>query len=221
MAVFNTSLLAVDVKAQDRLREWFSKRGNLDNVVITSVGLGDSDVDYNMSQQATRIKVIQAPYQTPKIKHHLYYKGVTSNITGTITTFLRRVNELDEVESLYSYPPNNTTFESGIVPPELVNGYNFLTINFDIGSIVKEGFIVYNQTLPTNFVDDNGIQQRVVEQYDFTFNDIPGSWEVIVDSTNGSFLIAKPAAYTFQSLQGSIIVKGASSGLQKIILYNY
>ncbi len=220
MAIFNTSQLAVDVKAQDRLREWFSQRGNVNNVIITCVGLGDSDVDYNMSQQATRIKVVQAPYQTPRIKHHLYYSGVTSNIVGTISTFSRRVNELDEIESLYNYPPDNVNFIAGVVPPVLTAGYNFSTINFDAASVVKEGFIVYFQTLPENYLDSNGVQQRLIEQYAFTFTDVPNSWEVIVDQANGSFLIAKPAAYAFASLQGSIVVKGLTSGLVKTILFN-
>lgn len=221
MAIFNSVQLAVDTKAQDRLREWFAKRGLPENVVITCVGLGDSDVDYNMTQQATRIKVIQAPYQVPRIKHHLYYSGVTANITGTITTFIRRVNELDQIESLYNYPPNNITYTAGIIPPTLANGYNFATVDFNILNPDKEGFIVYFQTLPDGYLDSSGVQQRLVEQYDFTFNNIPVSWEVILDQTNGSFLIAKPAGYVFSSLQGSIVIKGLSSSLTKTILFNY
>jgi hypothetical protein len=221
MAIFNSVQLAVDTKAQDRLREWFAKRGLPENVVITCVGLGDSDVDYNMTQQATRIKVIQAPYQVPRIKHHLYYSGVTANITGTITTFIRRVNELDQIESLYNYPPNNITYTAGIIPPTLANGYNFATVDFNTLNPDKEGFIVYFQTLPDGYLDSSGVQQRLVEQYDFTFNNIPVSWEVILDQINGSFLIAKPAGYVFSSLQGSIVIKGLSSSLTKTILFNY
>lgn len=221
MGVFNSSALAVDVKAQDKLREWFSKRGVPDNAVIKCMGLGDSDVEYNMSQQATRIKVLQAPFAVPRIKHHLYYSGVSANITGILTTFLRRVNELDQIESLYNYPPNNITYTAGVVPPTLSNGYNFSTIDFDILNVLKEGFLVYTQTLPDNYVDANGLQQRLIEQYDFTFNNIPVSWEVILDQSNGSFLIAKPAGYVFTSQQGSIIVKGLSSSISKTILFNF
>lgn len=220
MAIFNNLQLSVDVKAQDILRQWFSKRGGASNVVITCVGLGDSDVDYNMSQQVSRIKVVQAPYNTPRIKHHLYYSGVETNITGVITTFLRRVNEFDRVESLYNYP-GSMTYTEGVIPPTLANGYDYVTINFDTGSIVKEGFIAYFQTLPDNYVDGSGVQQRMKEEYSFTFIDVPNTWEVIVDQTNGSFLIAKPAAYTFLSYQGSIRVKGLASGLERTILFNY
>lgn len=222
MSTFNSNFLTLDIKAQNRLREWFSKRGNLDNVVINSVGLGDSDVDYNLSQQSSRIKVIQAPYQIPRIKHHLYYSGVTSNITGIITTFLRRVNYLDQIESIYDYPLDNTTYTAGVVPPTLENGYNFSTINFTTGVANKEGFIVYFQTLPDNYFDSNNVQQRLIEQYDFTFNNIPITWEVIVDQINGSFLIAKPAGTVIGPTgQGDITIKGLTSGLSKIILFNF
>ena len=72
---FNNIQLALDVKAQDRLRKWFADRGSAANLIITSVGLGDSDVDYELSQQYTRMKVLNAPYNVGKIKHHLIYEG--------------------------------------------------------------------------------------------------------------------------------------------------
>lgn len=221
MAVFNTTQLAVDLKAQDRLRKWFSERGLSDSVIITCIGLGDSDITYEMSQQVSRIKVLQAPYQVPRIKHHLYYSGVATNVTGRISTFLRRVNASDQVESLYNYPPNNTSFSAGVIPPTLAMGYDFSTINFDTGASTKEGFIVYLQTLPDNYVDSSGVQQRLPEQYTFTFNNVPVSWEVILDQTNGSFLIAKPDSYVFASAQGSIVVQGVDSAISKTILFNY
>lgn len=221
MAVFNNVQLSLDIKAQDRLRQWFSQRGSSGNVLIKCVGLGDSDVDYEMTQQYTRMKILNAPYNVPRIKHHLVYSGDVLNVTGVLSTFLRRVNDLEEVESLYSYPPDNTNFTAGIIPPTLANGYDFLDIIFDTLSVVREGFIVYFQTLPDNYLDSDGVQQRLVEQYDFTFNNVPSSWEVIVDQTNGSFLIAKPAGYVFTTQQGSILIKGQDSSITKTILFNY
>ena len=174
-----------------------------------------------MTQQYTRMKILNAPYNVPRIKHHLVYSGSVVNVTGTISTFLRRVNDSEIVESLYSYPPDNINFAPGIIPPTLANGYNFLDIVFDTGSVVREGFIVYFQTLPDNYTDGSGVQQRLVEQYNFTFNNVPVSWEVILDQTNGSFLIAKPAGYVFTTQQGSIIVQGVDSSISKTILFNY
>ncbi len=220
MAIFNSAQLAVDVKAQDRLREWFSKRGMPDVVQISAVGLGDSDIDYQMSTQATRIRIVQAPYQVPRIKTHLYYSGVVANITGHITAFLRHVNSSDQIESLYNYPPN-TAFTAGVVPPSLANGLDFNTISFDILSVVKEGYIVFFQTLPDNFFDINNVQERMVEQYTYVYNNVPPSWEIIPDTVNGSLLIAKPAGYVFTSQQGSIVLRGQTSAISKTILFNY
>jgi hypothetical protein len=221
MAIFNTAQLAVDVKAQDRLRQWFSQRGMPDVVQITCVGLGDSDIDYAMSQQATRIKVIQAPYQVPKIKTHLFYSGVVAGITGHITTFLRHVNSTGGVESLYNFPPNSGLFTAGVVPPVLANGFDFSVINFDISDNNADGYIVYTQTLPDNYFDVNGVPERLDEQYTFVFNNVPVSWEVILDQPNNSFMIAKPAGYVFTSQQGSIVMLGSVSGIGKTVLFNY
>lgn len=217
---FNNIQLALDVKAQDRLRKWFADRGSAANLIITSVGLGDSDVDYELSQQYTRIKVLNAPYNVGKIKHHLIYEGPVENITGDITMFLRRVNDSGVVESLYNYPPDNINFAAGIAPPTLSTGYDFSTINFDILNSNKEGFIVYFQTLPTGYLDSSNVQQRLSEQYDFTFLNFPGSWEIILDQENSSFLIAKPAAYVFTGNTALIKLKGQTSSIQRTIGVN-
>lgn len=212
--------LTLDIKAQDRLREWFSKRGDATIVQLKCIELGDSDVDYEMSQQVNSIKILNSPYDVERIKHRLYYSGVVDNITGKITTFLRRVNAVDQVESLYNYP-SSSGYTAGVVPPTRANGFDFNTIAFDSLSVLKEGFIVYYQTLPDNYFDSNGVPQRLIEQYVFTFNNVPSSWEVILDQTNGSFLIAKPAGYTFLSLTGTIQVDGTLSTLSKTITFNY
>lgn len=218
--IFNNIQLALDIKAQDRLREWFSKRGVTPNVVLTSVGLGDSDVDYEMSQQYTRMKILPAPYNVGKIKHHLIYEGSVDNLTGSISMFLRRVNDSGIVQSLYNYPPDNVNYISGIAPPVLSAGYNFSNISFDTGNSNKEGFIAFFQSLPLNYVDSNGVQQRLLEQYDFTFLNFPISWEIILDQENSSLLIAKPSGYTFTGVTALIKLKGQISNIQRTIAVN-
>ena len=186
---FNNNQLSIDIKTQDRLRQWFSERGNFDGLKLNSISLGDSDIDYRMSGQESRIKVLQAPFATERIKTRLYYTGGEANLTGKLTVYIRRVNESAVVESLYSYPPI-TTFIPGITPPLLSNGLEFNTIPFTIGDSLREGFICFMQTIPDSFVI-NTVQNRLKEQYTFVFNNVPLSWEVILDQTNGSFLICR------------------------------
>src|ERR1039458_3001292 len=108
MAILNNVNLAIDIKAQEVLRNFFSQRGGGNNVIFTCVALGDSDVDYEMSQQVSRIKVLNAPYQIPQIKHKLIYSGVSSNLTGHITVFARSVGVGGLVSAYYNYPANTT-----------------------------------------------------------------------------------------------------------------
>jgi len=220
MAIFNSANLALDIKAQDRLREFFSKRGTSENITFTCVALGDSDVDYEMSQQVSRIKVLNAPYQVPRIKHKLIYSGVQTNLTGKITAFTREVTTNGLIFSYYDYPQNLTP-TVGQIPPTLSNGFDISTIFFSPGTTgVKAGFIVYFQTLPDGFLDTNGIQERLKEKYTFITDNIPTGWEIIIDEVNGSLLIAKPASYTFTGGQSSIVISGTISGISRTIFYN-
>lgn len=220
-STFNTAQLALDTKAQDRLRQWFSFRGtNVSNLEITCVGLGDSDIDYEMTNQYTKIKVIEAAWNIPKIKHHLVYSGLVNNVTGTISAFARHVNSTGQVESYYAYPVN-LNLTAGVVPPTLINGFDNTTLLFSPLSLLKEGYIIFYETLPDGFIDiTTGLSERLVEEYDIITDNLPNTWEVIIDQINGSLLIAKSAGYTFTSSQGSITATGKLSGLTKTIFFN-
>jgi len=193
---FNTSRqLILDVKAQDRLREWFSQRGSTANVLIKCVGLGDSDVDYELSDQVDKIQVLSAPYNIPQIKHKLIYDGQASNLTGIITAYLRRVDETNQINSLYGYPPTQT-YSSGIFPPLVTNGFDWSAITFS--GTTREGFIVFFQTLPDNFTepDPNNLSQvlplRFVEQYDIVVDNLPIP-NLITNATNATPIVITTA----------------------------
>jgi hypothetical protein len=227
MAVFNNVDLSLDIKAQDRLRQWFSQRGTGKNVVFTAVALGDSDVDYGMSQQISRIKVLNAPFNVPKIKHRLIYSGSQSNISGSISVFTRLVNSNGIVSSRYQFP-TNSNFAQGQIPPTLINGLSVDSIFFDPSIVTKMGFIVYFQTLPTGYLDPNGIQERLKQNYTYTTNNIPTGWEILIAMNiqpgqqfqNGSLFIAKPDSYSFNGSQSSITITGTTSGITTTIFYN-
>jgi hypothetical protein len=217
--ILNSNQLKLDIKAQDRLRRWFAERNNPHNIQITCVGLGDSDIDYELAGRSNTIQNLAAPYDTPTIKHHLVYSGLVNNITGKITLFLRRVTSNGIVQSLYGYPPT-LAFTSGVIPPTLANGYDFSVISFDNSLITREGFVGFLQTLPDNYLDSNNVQQRLNEQYTYDIVNLPTNWEFIIDHVNNSFLLAKPDNYVFQNTSGLIKVKGNDSGLSKTIIFN-
>lgn len=221
MAFNNPARLTLDAKVQDRLREWFSKRGLPDAVQLKSVQLGDSDINYEMSQQVNTIRVLNAPYQVQGIKHKLTYTGATSNVSGRIETYYRHVNDLGQVESFYSYHANlNLTL--GVYPPSRGNQVNQSTISFNTLSNTKEGFIIFNQTLPDGYTTTPGnIPMRLKEEYDFTVSVYPTDWEFIIDQANGSIFIAKPDNYIFQGLIGTVQMKGHLSSLTRTIEFNY
>lgn len=217
--ILNSSQLKLDIKAQDRLRRWFAERNNPHNIQITCVGLGDSDIDYQMAARANSIQNLAAPYNVSKIKYHLIYDGVVTNITGKITMFLRRITDTGSVESLYNYP-SSMTFSLGIVPPSLSNGYDFSIISFNNSSTGREGFVGFLQTLPDNYVDPNNVQQRLNEQYAYDIVNLPSGWEFIIDHPNNSFLLAKPSNYIFQNTSGLIKIRGIDSSLTKTVVFN-
>jgi hypothetical protein len=207
------------LKAQDRLRKWFSKRGIPDGLQITCISLGDSDVDYEMSQQADQMNIIPAAYEIPRIKSKLIYSGSIANITGNVLCYVRKVDPNGNVASTYFYPPQ-LTFFNGVNVPILVRGYNWSSISFELTNPLREGNILFFSTVPDNYFDSNGNIARLVEQYDFTFTNLPTGWEVIIDDLNGSLFIAKPAGYTFITDVGLIKIKGRLTGLEKNITFN-
>lgn len=221
MAFNNPVRLTIDSKVQDRLREWFSKRGLPDAVQLKSVQLGDSDINYEMSQQVNDVRILNAPYQVQGIKHKLTYTGLVTNVTGVIETYYRYVNDVGQVSSFYTYPAN-INLSLGVYPPTRGNQIEQTELPFDNGSPNKEGFIVFNQTLPDGYVTSPGnVPMRLKEEYDFTISIVPAGWEFIVDQANGSILVARPAGYTFLGLDGTITLKGHLSSLQKQIKFNY
>ena len=225
---FNNLQLYIDLKTCDRLRQWFSLRGSSDNIQIKAVEFGDSDVDYALSTTPNNIRILNAPYQVDRIKWKLIYSGsIAGGLSGHLTTFLRHVNSLGQVESLYNYPPT-LTYTLGIVPPTLTMGADFDYIQFNTGSSAREGFIVFLQTLPDGYIDlATGLPMRYAEEYSLIFsgpataNNLPVGWEVIPDVINGSFLLAKPDSYIFTSSTGTIVIKGLDTGIQRTITYNY
>lgn len=190
--MFNTSSqLVLDVKAQDRLRQWFSQRGSLNNVVITAFELGDSDVDYRLSLQPTEIQVLNAPYQVQQIKYKLIFTGSAANVTGQITSYLRYVDNTGSISSLYGYPPT-TSFSSGSFPPVVTNGYNWNNISFGTvnGPNNREGYILFLQTLPTGYTEPDPsnplatLPLRLIEPYDFSIQNLPSPNMIL--STTGT-----------------------------------
>jgi hypothetical protein len=216
--------LFIDLKTQDRLRKWFSERGSSNGLTLTGLSLGDSEINYKLSQQFNNIKILPTPYEVPRIKCKLIYEGNINNITGIVTTYLRKVNSDGSVSSLYNFitgSSNNLTFIAGNLPPALINGYDWGTIPFDPMDSNRQGFIVFCQTVPDNYYDNNGNPLRLKEQYDIIIDTIPLGWEVIIDDTNGSFLIAKPADYIYLSAVEQIRIKGRQSGISKILTFNF
>ena len=228
MSVLNNSSLAVDIKTADRLREWFSKRGTGDGLKLTQVALGDSDVDYRMESQHSIMRVLNAPFQPPQMKYKLLYNGSGMKLTGKVTAYTRHVLDTGIIQSLYSYPPNNSLYTSGVVPPTITQGYDQSNILFDEANLQTEGYIVYFQTIPDNYYDDLGNPLRVDESYTITigglFPNVAGvwgdAWEIIIDSTHRSMLICKPFNYVFQSQNVDILIKGDLTGIEKYITFN-
>ena len=220
---FTNLQLFIDLKSQDFLRNWFSKRGSLDTLQIEAVEIGDSDIDYQLSTNPTTIRTLNAPYQVSQIKSKLIYQGsIAGGLSGVLTNFLRHINNSGGVESLYNYPPDEITYTLGIVPPTLKNGADWNTIQFNTSSTTKEGFIVFTQTLPDGYIDPlSSLPMRYQEEYDLTVTNLPSQWEIIPDVVNGSFMIAKPDNYVFVTATGTITIKGKDTGISKNIKFNF
>lgn len=220
MAFNNPARLTLDAKVQDRLREWFSKRGMPDVIQLQALQLGDSDINYEMSQQTNGIRVLNAPYQVQGIKHKLIYTGSTTNITGKIEMYIRYVNDSGQVASYYQFP-SNTNLTLGVYPPSRGNQINKTSILFNNLNPNKEGFILFYQTLPDGYLDVNNVPMRLKEEYDFNIPTIPVGWDFIIDQLNGSIFIARPDSYVFLGSTGTVQVKGQLSSISKTITFNY
>lgn len=218
---FNTSRqLILDIKAQDRLREWFAKRGNPNNVVITCLSLGDSDIDYELSDQVDKIQVLSAPYNIERIKTKLIYEGNMSNLTGKITSYLRYVNANGKLNSLYNYVPSKV-FLLGVFPPTLSNGFDWDSITFT--SSLREGFVIYFQTLPDGFTEpdpsDNTKTRplRFEEKYEITYTNFPSPNQIVGAITGATVIITVANAInnldSYQLVNSSEVVISGVNGL--------
>lgn len=224
--IFNQVNLAIDLKTQSRLREWFSMRGTgmSNNIEISSIGLGDSDIDYERIGENQYI--LHSPFEVPGIKHKLLYAGDLTGVTSDITCYLRRVYD-DTIYFESEASPNYYIWTaSEDIPTSLLvaqPNYDWDTIPFDINltgpGTGAEGYICYFQTLPVGFEIGNE-QARYPELYDFTFLNIPNTWEIIIDEAYGSLLIAKPADYVFIGSTGVITAKGKDTGVTKTLTFN-
>lgn len=222
--IFNQVNLAIDLKCQDRLRRWFSQRGvgASNNLEISCLGLGDSDIDYELSQQADNIYVLHSPFEVPGIKHKIIYAGNLSNLSSTVTCYLRQLYDdtiYFDSESGHSYWVWSASEDVATSLIVATPTFDWSNIPFEETNALQDGYILYFQTLPTGYLV-GGVQGRYPEQYDFTFANVPGSWEIIIDEVYGSLLIAKPAAYTFTSSSATITAKGKQTGAIKVVTFN-
>jgi len=221
--ILNTNQITVDIKVADRYRNLISKLGS-NNVELKCVILGDSDINYELSDKINEVKILNAPYNPDAIKYPLIYNGLGNGVKGTITSFLRYVNENGDVSSYYEYPTNQN-LSVGRIPPVLKNGIDQDFINFTNN---KMGAIIYLQTLLDYYRTEEGVQQRLKEPYEIKvfFNNtenIPNGWQVINDFNNGSLLISKDSIVLQDSVNvfnGLLTVKGSISNIEKNILFN-
>jgi hypothetical protein len=210
--------LIVDIKVQNRLREWFSRIAdptrNCDR--ITCIQFGDSEVDYDLGFDYTKIRVLNAPYNIESIKSKLAFEGLTSGISGKISTYFRRVGGDSNLSSYYNYPANNN-LSLGITVPTLANAWDKNEILLENDE--NYGWIGFIETLPDNYLDINGNQLRLKEKYEIILNNPGGQLNpIIIDDENGSFFFSVPEISVASGTTiGNITIKGITSGLTKIV----
>ena len=215
------SNIVLDLKVQDKYRQLLSQLGT-NAVTLSCVVLGDSDIDYELGPNVqTKNRILSTPYNSEGIKYPLIYNGLGRGIKGTVTSFVRFVDASGNVSSYYSYPLNQTLTQ-GIAPPTLANGFNKSSILFTSS---KMGAIIYFQTLLDYYRDENGIQQKIKEDFKFEVlfdgvTTVPSGWEVIIDKKNNSMFIGKSAISVGGTLNCSIGAIGSITGSKKIILFN-
>lgn len=219
--LLNTNIVTIDLKTQDRYRKILSRLGK-DGYELKSVVLGDSDINYELSQDITKNRILNTPYSIDKIKFPLIYNGAGKGIKGSLLTFARFVDSNGKIKSLYNYPLNNT-LTLGNIPPKLDNGFNWEQITFDS---TKSGVILFFETLLDYYRDINNVQKRLIEKYNITvlFNDtetIPSPWQVIKDFDNGSILLAKDTGAVSGTYLGVVSIEGQLTKIKKEITFNF
>jgi len=223
--ILNPNTLVLDIKLTDEMREWLSTLGNEDLLSATCVILGDSDIDYNLAPKINTTRILEGPYNPPAVKYKLIYNGVGQDLSGTIKTFARYVNTDGTISSLYDYP-TTSNFTSGTTPPSLENGKDFDQITFQD---VQMGYILYFETVLDFYLDDDGTKERLNEDYTFTIlwdgsATIPAGWDYVIDTVNGSMLLAKTDTTTSPigtNYRGKITVFGNTSNKTKVVTFNY
>lgn len=221
--ILNSNQITVDIKVADRYREIISKLGSATE--LKCVMLGDSDIDYETTQDISKVRILNAPYNPESIKYPLIYNGLGNGVSGTITSFVRFVDSEGNVSSYYEYPLNEN-ISSGRIPPTLKNGIDKDSVAF---TNERMGVIIFLQTLLDYYRTEEGIQQRLKETYEVKifFNNvetIPNGWQLINDFANGSFLLSKDNINLQDGLigiqNGLITIKGNISNIEKNITFN-
>lgn len=214
--------LKLEIKVQDKYREWFSGLGQETALKASCVILGDSDVDYSIAPNISKTRILSAPFNVEGVKHKLIYNGVGKNLSGLIKCFVRRVNSTGDIESLYDYPLTNT-FTAGTTAPTLENGNNFEFVTFTNS---KMGYILFFSTVLDYYLTDTGIKKRLGEEYTFDIDwnglPMPTNWDFVVDNVNGSMFISKnELANSVGSIYNcTITAKGKNSNKIKKIKFN-
>lgn len=219
MNLDNTQL-QIQIKAQDRFRQMIANISNPN--VLTCVMLGDSDINYEMSNNIDNVRIMDAPYDCEAIKYPLIYNGEGKGLSGEINCFARQIDANGNIMSLYNYPTSNI-LTYGKTIPSLANAFDWSQLTFDAN---KMGYILFFETLLDNYLDVNNIPQRMQEQYKFTvtFNGsqvVPNNWDIIYDNNNGSLLIGKNIVNVGNANNGMITIFGLVSRFQKTILFNF
>ena len=222
--ILDPTVVRVDIKVQDRLRELISRLGGDNSLIqLKCVILGDSDIDYEITNM-DNARILNAPYNVEAIKYPLIYNGLGKGIKGEMATYVRFVDANGVVSSMYNYPNSNVA-TPGRVPPTRLNGLDFLKLDFTNN---KMGMILFNQTLLDYYRDDNNVQKRLKETYGIKvfFNgveSVPNGWQITYDTDNGSLLIGKNSvALQFPSQYlGTISITGNTTGISKTIFFNY
>lgn len=222
--ILDSSQIQVDIKVQDRMRKWLSRLMTSGTLEFECIMLGDSDIDYELSVDMSKARILNAPYNIEAIKYPLIYNGLGKGIKGVITCFARYVDANGDISSYYDYPVS-TALTIGKIPPTLQNGYDIDSAAFTNN---RMGVIFFIQTLLDYYRDENNLQQRLKEVYEFKvlFNGsetIPSGWQVIKDINNSSLFISKDTVTLVDpstTLNGELQIVGNISKIQRSIKFN-
>ena len=221
----NPNTLVVDVKLQDQYRSYIAKMIADPTQIPSTVILGDSDIDYELSPNVGNSAILNTPYGQCGIKHPLIYNGVGANLSGLINCFARQVQANGTVDSLYNYN-TNLNWSAGVIPPVLANGYDWDQITFTDSQM---GYVLFFESVLDYYLTSTGVQEQLQETYTFTFSwngsvITPSNWNYVIDNTHGSLLLAKldttstPIGLNYR---GSITIEGQFTGFIKVVTFNY